>query len=275
MNLLTNYDYSINISMTQIQPVTKTKYVTQEVYCRLHGQRVHYQVSGAHNAPPLVLVHGLGGYNNWWERNIPAYIAHFRVYALDLPGFGQSQPYFSGFDISKGAKFLEAWLDFVGLDKIYLIGHSLGGQICTRFAAQHPHRIEKLILVAPSGVQLSVGEYWRGIKGMPKVKVPLSQTWGVVSGTLRSDAFTVLRSLTAIFGDQKLLADFAQIQSPTLLVCGASDNIVPPLVAPQILKHLKGVQAAFELIEHGTHDVMRDQPEAFNSVTLRFLREEC
>jgi 2-hydroxy-6-oxonona-2,4-dienedioate hydrolase len=244
---------------------------TQDIYCRIDGLKTHYQVCGDVHAPPLVLIHGIGGHVNWWKNNLPAYAPYFRCYALDLPGFGRSQPYLTGLNFQKGVRFLQHWLDFVGLERTSIIAHSMGGQITTHFAARMPKRIEKLILVSPSGLRMSLVQYLSWIKNAPKVKVPVAQAMSVAFGTMRSDFMTVSSGLLSIFQDKALPGSYTKITTPTLLVWGNGDTIVPPPLANRAKDLLRRAPVSLEIINGGTHDVMWDRPEEFNQVTLQFL----
>jgi pimeloyl-ACP methyl ester carboxylesterase len=250
-----------------------TTYPAQDVYCRLDGLKIHYQVCGDVKAPPLVLIHGIGGHVNWWKNNLPAYTKHFRCYALDLPGFGYSQPYLTGLTFQKGVKLLEQWLDFVHLERTSILAHSMGGQITIHFAAKMPHRIEKLVLVAPSGLRMTVRQYLSWIRTAPKIRVPVSQAMGVALGTMRSDAVAVLSGLFSIFQDKELPGSYTQITTPTLLLWGDGDTIVPPPLAHRAKEIMLRAPTALEIINGGTHDVMWDRPEEFNRLTLQFLTQ--
>jgi pimeloyl-ACP methyl ester carboxylesterase len=265
VNIFANWNYNINQTMTQ------NLFTAQDVYCRIDHLKIHYQVCGDVRNPPLVLIHGIGGHVNWWKHNLQAYAAHFRVYALDLPGFGYSQPYLTGLSFVKGMRFLEQWLDFVGLKQPNIIAHSLGGQITAHFAALHPEKIEKLILVAPSGMRMTVRQYLGWIRTAPKIKVPLAQATAVAFGTMRSDVVTVTSGLFWIFQDKVLPESYTKITTPTLLLWGNGDTIVPPVLASKVQDIMHHAPVSLEIIAGGTHDVMWDQPEEFNRITLNYL----
>lgn len=110
--------------------------------------------SGEAGAPAAVLVHGLGARADRWIHNIDALAdAGYRVYAVDLPGHGFAAKG-SGPDYSVAgfARFLETFLDSVGAEKAVLVGTSLGGHTCAYFACEHPGRVDRLALVASTGL---------------------------------------------------------------------------------------------------------------------------
>ncbi len=263
--------------MTEV--ATKPKAVierieTEKVFIHAGGTRLHYQVAGPVNAPPLVLIHGIGGSVNWWENNLPAFTQHFRTYALDLPGFGRSWRMRRVYSIERLADYVRQWLDLVGLERVALLGHSLGGQVATRLAATTPQRVERLILAAPSGLWPTQRERLNWFVKAPRVKVPLQQVLTIASGTMRTDALALLYSLNAIVLDGKQASlSLQSLQTPTLVVWGTADSVLPPLLGPRIAALITKAPVRLGYIEDGTHDMMYDQSEAFNRLTLEFLLE--
>lgn len=247
------------------------QFEAQDIYYFMEGQRVHCQVAGAVNAPPLVLLHGIGGSVNWWRRNLPVLSQHFRTYALDLPGFGRSWRLREGYSISKATEFLHAWLGFMGLPKINLLGHSMGGQIALRMAATYPEHLEKMVLIAPSGLWLPVRQHLRWLREMPKVSVPLEQTLTIALGTMRTDMLALALSFQAILTDREMTTTLENLRTPSLFLWGTADVVVPPALGPQLLAKVPAGIARLEYIENGTHDVMYDQAETLNRLTLEFL----
>jgi len=104
---------------------------------------------------PLVLVHGFISGVCWWAQNFTDLSDEHSVYAFDLPGFGRSsRPDLmqDGEDAEgKFVRYIEEWRKAVGLDKMILLGHSLGGYIVMAYALKYPERIEHLILSDPWG----------------------------------------------------------------------------------------------------------------------------
>ncbi|GAC1621486.1 MAG: alpha/beta fold hydrolase [Nevskia sp.] len=109
----------------------------------LGGVRLHYQEMGT--GEPLVLLHGIGASLDDWEFQMPTFARHFRVIAPDLRGYGKSErqePY----TVAQFAKDIWALLDHLGVDRLHLIGHSMGGAVALQMAVDHPERIDRLVL---------------------------------------------------------------------------------------------------------------------------------
>jgi triacylglycerol lipase len=118
---------------------------------KVNGIRWHYLESG--NGPALVMVHGFGATADHWYRLAPQLRKQFRVVAPDLVGFGTSYPGDElKYDVSSQAERLGSLLDGLGIDRCILAGSSMGGWICTEYAAANPDRVTALWLLAPLGV---------------------------------------------------------------------------------------------------------------------------
>ena len=97
--------------------------------------------------PAIVLLHGLAS-NAWiWGEVGPRLAGHFRVWALDQRGHGQSAKPDQGYDFATICADLAAFLDHLGLDRPILVGHSWGGNVTLAFAANYPDRVSGLIWV--------------------------------------------------------------------------------------------------------------------------------
>ena len=116
------------------------------------GLRLHVRDTGAKDAPAIVLLHGFGSSLHTWEPWARALSANHRVVRYDLPGFGLTGPDPTGdYSDARGVTVLLALLDALHLPRATLIGNSMGGKLAWLFAAEHPERIDKLVLISPDG----------------------------------------------------------------------------------------------------------------------------
>ncbi|MDQ4072389.1 MAG: alpha/beta fold hydrolase [Actinomycetota bacterium] len=116
---------------------------------RTRGRRFSLLEAGV--GPPLVLLHGLGGTKASFLPTVAALSRRYRTIAVDLPGFGDSgKPLGAPYDPAFFADSVVSLLDALGLERVHLLGHSMGGRAALEVAFEHPERVERLALVAPS-----------------------------------------------------------------------------------------------------------------------------
>lgn len=118
------------------------------------GRTIHYAEAGS--GPVVLLLHGGGpgasGVSNY-ARNIDALAAHFRVLVPDMPGYGQSSKGLSRSDpFGDLAGAMLAFLDALQLDRVHVVGNSLGGACALRMALESPQRLARLVLMGPGGI---------------------------------------------------------------------------------------------------------------------------
>ncbi|MCP3922593.1 MAG: alpha/beta hydrolase [Desulfobacterales bacterium] len=120
----------------------------------VNGMRVKYLAGG--KGEILLLIHGFGANKDNWTRVSKFLTPHFKVIALDLIGFGESdRPKDAGYSIMDQMERVRAFADKLNLKKIHLGGSSMGGHISATFAAIHPKYIKSLWLLDPGGVYSS------------------------------------------------------------------------------------------------------------------------
>jgi len=96
----------------------------------------------------FVLAHGLGGRWQHWRENIPELAEHGRVIAMDLPGFGHSEPLPGGYSIDAFADAIAELVRQLNLPRVVFVGHSIGGLLAVRFAKRHPDLVDAVVLAA-------------------------------------------------------------------------------------------------------------------------------
>jgi pimeloyl-ACP methyl ester carboxylesterase/putative sterol carrier protein len=112
--------------------------------------RISALMAGDPEAPPVVLMHGLGGTKASLLTIVPQLAAYHRVIVVDLPGFGSSTKPRGRYDAPWFADHMFAFLDVLGLDKVSLIGNSMGGKIAQEMAMRDPKRIASLVCLCPA-----------------------------------------------------------------------------------------------------------------------------
>lgn len=129
----------------------KEKYTNQESkFIEVNGMQVHYRDEG--QGMPIVLIHGTASSLHTWNAWTNELKKNYRVIRLDIPAFGLTGPHpKQDYRIKTYADFLDTFLTKLSIDSLYLAGNSLGGNISWYYAAEHPTKVKKLILVDPSG----------------------------------------------------------------------------------------------------------------------------
>ena len=247
--------------------------------------RIRYARRGS-GAKNVVLIHGFGGDLDNWLFNIDALAEDATVYALDLPGHGQSVKTISEPTPAGLAKTVLAFADALHLDEIHLVGHSLGGAIAIEAARQGKGRVRSLALIASAGLGPEInGDYIAGF-----VKAASRREMKPVVETLFADPAKVTRQLVedllkykrldgveaalgavaeGAFRDgrqQVLLADeLGKLGIPVLVVWGAEDKILPAGHAA----NAKG--ARIEVIEGAGHMVQMEAAAKVNGLLKEHL----
>jgi pimeloyl-ACP methyl ester carboxylesterase len=225
---------------------------------------IYYQTRGS--GDPLVLVHGLSGSSRWWARNVNALARDFRVYMVDLAGFGQSP---GKFVLGEAADRLAAWMETLELEKVRLIGHSMGGYIAADLAARHGNRLERLVLVDALAVPMQRTLTQTALGLMLAIQyMPLGFMPVLVNDAWRAGAPTLLHAVREVLSSD-LSEKLQQIEVPTLIVWGEHDTLLTPEVGERL--HRKLPHALFVVIPGAGHNPMWDRPAEFNQLMRSFL----
>jgi pyruvate dehydrogenase E2 component (dihydrolipoamide acetyltransferase) len=188
---------------------------------------------------PVVLLHGFGGDLDNWLFTTPALAAEHAVYALDLPGHGGSAKAVGAGDVAALAEAVEQFLQSQSLERVHLVGHSLGGLVAAAVAARGHAR--SLTLIAPAGLGSAVNrDYVDGFiaaesrRELKPVLQLLFADESLVTRQLVDDVLKYKRidgvseALKTIAG--AALGESAELpdEVPTLVIWGAADQVVPP-----------------------------------------------
>ena len=211
------------------------------------GYRLRYSKMGD-GARNIVLIHGFGGDADRWAFTQEPLAASASVYALDLPGHGQSSKQLNDGSVKHLAATVIAFMDAVGIDKAELIGHSLGGAVALQAAVDHPGRVSGLALIASAGLGAEINAaYINGFiaadsrKEMKPLLEQLVADPELVTRTLINDMLQFKRidgvgaALTAIAkgfqdGSQQtvnLRAHLDGLDVPIKVIWGSKDAIIP------------------------------------------------
>jgi len=231
----------------------------------------------------IVLVHGFGGDLDNWLFNIDTLAAKARVYALDLPGHGQSTKTLSESSLTGLSSALIGFMDAVGVDSAHLVGHSMGGAVVLQTALSTPERVKSLTLVCSAGLGQEINSaYIVGFVAAAtrrELKPVLEQLFddpGLVSRQLVDDLLKYKRldgvseALSSLAGTLfangrqtgVLAGDIDKVQQPVQVVWGANDKIIPSSHATTSGK------ARVEVIDGAGHMVQMEKASRVNELIL-------
>jgi pimeloyl-ACP methyl ester carboxylesterase len=251
------------------------------------GTKIYWDEQG-HGAP-LLLIMGLGYSSAMWHRTRPLLSQHFRTIAFDNRGVGLSDVPPGPYSIATMASDAAAVLDAAGFSSARIFGVSMGGMIAQEFALQYPAKTHSLILgCTAAGGPLAVRTenkvadilMARGMTLEQAREAILPYIYDAATPREKIDEDTSVRQrwLPTPAGYvaqlQGILAwegysRLAQIATPTLVIHGKSDALVPPGNGELIAKQISG--AKLVLLEHASHLFLTDQTEAAQKEILEFL----
>jgi pimeloyl-ACP methyl ester carboxylesterase len=137
------------------------------------GLDTFIRTAGSDKAPPVLLVHGggMGTSSTVWRYVLPELAKTNYVIAADSPGFGLSGIPAGEYNVPVITAHLLRMLDTLKIERVRVVGHSMGGQIAMRMAAEHPSRVDKLCLIAIGGRSLGLDYKSPGMALMEELAV--------------------------------------------------------------------------------------------------------
>jgi pimeloyl-ACP methyl ester carboxylesterase len=289
-------------------PLAELQAFSHEI-CVDGGLRLHYYEAGAPGAPARILIHGLGDEADTWRHVLLPLSHQCRVLALDLPGFGRSDRPRRAYTLAFFARTVADLLAERGIVRATLVGSSLGAAIAQRLALARPDLVERLILIGgalpietrrPAGplwwfLTPGVGEaaytslrrsqdqayatlrpYYADLDALPPEDRAFlrERVWARVWNAGQRRAFlSALRwlAIEAAFRAPALRERLAQLATPTLLICGDSDRIVPRAAVEHMAALLP--TARLQVIAGCGHLPQQEQPAALIAAINSYLSE--
>lgn len=253
--------------------------------------------------PPVILIHGLGVYIENWETTIPALAQAYRVYAMDLVGFGltdkpKNAPYTPAFM----ARFILDFMTTMGLDRAHIVGHSMGGGLALQFVTDYPEKVAKLVLVNSAGLSNDIGLPFRILsvpligsllsrpsrKGSEQAMKMLVYDHSIVTDSVidwdyemsrgpgaHRAAMKVIRAAVSPFGVRRdvfepVATKLPELAAPTLVIWGDHDRVLP--VADAEIARQKIPNCRVEIFQNCGHVPQWEHPDQFNALVLEFLQ---
>ncbi len=242
----------------------------------IDGKKIRYQEKG--EGEPLLFLHDYNGVNDWHKFQ-ELLSSTYRVIAIELPGYGESErpEWLSKMD--DVSFYLLDILDELMLENVHIIGHSLGGWLAADFASRYAEKVKSLILVDSMGLyrtDLKIPDIYM-ISNEEHENLRYFNLDNKAERELeflelaRAQAMTSRLAWSPRFHDPKLKYRLHRINAPTLILWGKEDKILSPLYAEEFKKYIKHAQIAF--IEESSHVPHLEQPESFVDIASAFLKQ--
>ena len=273
-------------------------------YRTIHGYRRAFRIAG--DGPAILLIHGIGDNSTTWGTVQAKLAQRFTVIAPDLLGHGKSDKPRADYSVAAYANGMRDLLSVLDIDRVTVVGHSLGGGVAMQFAYQFPQFVDRLILVAAGGVtkdvnialrvaSLPMGSEALGLLRLPLV-LPTLQFAGRVAGTVlgttkmgrdladmmriladlpeptASSAFArTLRAVVDWRGQVVTMLDRCYLTEsvPVQLIWGSHDAVIP--VTHARLAHAAMPGSRLEVFEGSGHFPFHDDPDRFVETVERFI----
>ena len=274
----------------------------EDRYIKVGNLNTRYWALGD-KGTPVLLIHGLGASADIWMYNVEALARQHRVYVPDLVGFGRSDkpgPSFSPFDYTP---FLDDFMNLLKIERVSLVGQSLGGGIALHYALQFPQKMNKLVLVDSAGLGKEViwtlrlmslpgvGELFsypsrKGVEIFFKLAVRnralvtkdfVELYYDICSRPGFQKFFLmILRQIVDIRGAREEILDpimnnLNKIAQPALIIWGEKDGVLP--IKHGYLGKEKLPNAKLKIMERCGHIPFFEKSDEFNELVLKFLTE--
>jgi pyruvate dehydrogenase E2 component (dihydrolipoamide acetyltransferase) len=258
------------------------------IQVQVGGQSLCYAKRGEGQEAAL-LIHGFGGDLKSWLFNQEALADQLAIYALDLRGHGGSSKQVGSGTLDEFVEDVRGFLDSLGLQKVHLVGHSMGGAIAIQFALAHPARASSLVLIASAGLGSEIDiEYIEGFISAQRRKDLLPQieklfadrklvTRQLIEDVLKfkrldgvESSLHTIASQFCVNGHQSLILrdHLSALAMPASVIWGAEDRILPVSHARDLPGNL-----TVQVLSGSGHMVQMEAATKVNRLIAGFWRE--
>ncbi len=236
--------------------------------------------------PAVVIIHGVGGHKEDWAGVVEALAPTHHVFAVDMLGFGGSSKTGDDLSMPVQAAVIKALLDEMKIERVSLVGNSVGGWVATTFAATYPERTERLVIIDPAGFKAM-------FEGAPPVNFDpgsaeemdklihfvinskAADAPGFAQEAYRRYVASGEKAIFATWGKSLYISPrledlFPKITTPTVILWGHDDRLFPSELADVFPSQIAG--ARVEKIPNAGLFPQIDQPEATQAAIARALQ---
>jgi pimeloyl-ACP methyl ester carboxylesterase len=250
-------------------------------------QVVHYEVMG--RGRPVLFLHGWMGSWRYWFPTMQHVSQRFRTYSFDFWGFGDSRRQTMAESVQAYSNQVIRFMNELGIDRVQLVGHSMGGMVALRTAIQHPERISRVAAVGAPIVGNSLSWLLKltshprladTFARMPRFRRLMFRRFlgnsgdpehdEIVDDSVKSTSTTLNRTINSMLRTD-LRSELPQLRIPALIVHGGRDNVVNP---NQVDLFDDIPTARVVVMPKSQHFPFLDEAELFDDVLMEFLAEE-
>jgi len=242
-----------SLSITAQTTISETlNYDTAVKKIQIKSEEIAYLEEGAGDKV-LLFVHGLSSNMEAWSKNLAQLKENYIIIAIDLPGYGKSSKNSNHYSMADYACFINEFIQQKELKNVSLVGHSMGGQVAIHSVLNHPENFEKLILIAPAGietfspqeagilkvsytaemVQNATEEQIRNNFKMNFYEFPAEAEFMVKdrigmkeASDFKEHSIIIVNNIAAML-DEPVLEDLNKIKMPVLMIFGKEDALIP------------------------------------------------
>jgi len=268
----------------------------------IDGIKIHFVEAG--EGRPLLFLHGLGGTWEDWAANLQSFAPSYRAMAMDFPGFGDSEKPEVDYSIEWLTGIVEKFLEERKLERVSIVGHSMGALVALKLAARGNSRVQRLIVADAVGIGdkaeflsyvltkkiMGPDSRWESIEGVMRdqfkmmievfIKVQRPKTskeffQSVPKSPVTGNPLLPMTpsvQLSASIIDFDIRPQLASILQPTLILWGEKDPIAPRADAMYLKSKIP--RATLTILEGCGHSPMKEQPERFDREVWKFLQAE-
>lgn len=242
----------------------------REGFVETGGLRIRYMEAG--QGPPLIHLHGAGGMR--LTRGHDLLSRSHRVIAFEMPGFGSSAVNSGSQTMADLAATMADAVSALGIERFNLLGTSFGGKVALFLATQQPDRVQALVLEAPAAIRPAgmrppsgtPADVARLIYAHPE-RMPLPSA---PDPAVAEQTRTLVMRLRGPDRDAELEARMRLLQTPTLVLFGTLDHLMPPGQGRFYKELMTNCHLVF--VYDAGHAISSERPEAFAEVTIDFLQ---